>query len=395
MCSFAPSKTNKHSFALIALGLLAGYIWFLYLRNVDPGLSIPYAQKYVAPLVFIAIACAGVWIAKVPKTVFVCAAFFAVIGVSLGFGFSKYNPHTFLVGRLVGDDLETRSRILREEIRENLPANSSVEVTRYHSEINRQDVKEIFAKNGRLQLLARSVKDGLVLSFREQEAKELNEIIPTDAHDWLNLSDELRIPLAKQRFIELVSEVRLPLEPFDASAQFLADFSAGSLSGYLSNPLGKRMSATNELDLKTAAVRGAFWKTQAHRALAAFLLGNHYFGLAFKGDFEAGYLDCAISSYALASGMVSDKENYPLYSAIYNNLGVIRSLQVYFEDIPENSKLARANFLKAQRGAPVKKGADRELIAYKAASKNFAKMAVLRGNTERKGKKRRKLAKQK
>jgi len=107
---------------------------------------------------------------------------------------------------------------------------------------------------------------------------------------------------------------------------------AGGTAGFLSLVFGETgsgrgllppLTPARESLLRAAMHTADLWRSFAHRAWPAFVLGNHHLVSAIEnGPYEPAELRCAVQAYEAALGFLRPGDNPPLQAAILNNQAV-------------------------------------------------------------------------
>ncbi|NLF25240.1 MAG: hypothetical protein GX589_06225, partial [Deltaproteobacteria bacterium] len=154
----------------------------------------------------------------------------------------------------------------------------------------------------------------------------------------MGLDPELGAP-ANLKVVMEVPRFGVSMKPRRETASFLAALFSGLKGVRLKAGSGHVRGI--EPDLLSAVMIESPWRGLSHKGYAWWLLGNLYLNEVFAGGgHNRAALHCARRAYGRAAGLVLLDSNPSLFTAIHNNIGVVRYLQGMFEavaDAPERA----------------------------------------------------------
>jgi hypothetical protein len=254
---------------------------------------------------------------RISRTAILLAVACAVMASAVTYLYPANLRRGFLVAPFAGDDLQTRSRIFREALNEQLNAHSKIRAASYFAPLEKdRSARSIFTRTPSLQGLVWGNNRWLSISF------PIIPPAPLAGSIVQHLPDRYRELL----LVTTVPVLGLSREPEEQTRHFIATLFSGILPLYSqeSDPAERTILFENQWGfLRDAAVVEAFWSSKAHQAYPWFLIGNRAVERAFQGPrFEPHYILCARSAYREASSLLRAGDNPELRAAIYNNWGV-------------------------------------------------------------------------
>ncbi|MGI6525332.1 MAG: hypothetical protein ACOX2O_08615 [Bdellovibrionota bacterium] len=346
-----PCCKKKMLWAVLAF--LPILLVFYLLRTVF-GFQIQYAQISIFPFLLCWLFYIGIKGKLFPLKLILVSALFAVAVFLIPY--LSFNREAVFVATLVGDDIENESREFWSELNKLLKYRGVVSSKRFY----------------------RVYKN-------HQEALSSQRTIIWGDQKWINLSF-VEVPhhqILGFTLIGGVSRQKIPYQPRIDTAKFLAAF----LSGLKEINADGSFSGYAEQELHYAASRNTLWISGEHKALPLLLLGNGYLQKAFKdGNFQAAYLECAISVYSRALLYSNKKTDPELSIALYNNLAVALHLKGIARGSKNFRQLAQKTWGSAINLRKVQKMCAAKKAAIKVARKNLAIATSKRKELKKKGK---------
>jgi hypothetical protein len=296
--------------ALLALLLFFGVRSF--------GATLSFAQLAAFPFVLWIVA-RLLKFAHIPRGLFLAALCIGTFGVATMATFDSGGSDSIVVARLEGDDVEIYSRRLREGLNSFVASHAPVHFRRHPTTINdRTNAMQYLAKVGGLALIAGTTQ-WLHIYFPPPPIRKISEFIPP--RGWIageGFGDAVLIDGPPEFFVSRLPE--------NATTRFLGLFFLGV---DFSNEIDEeRRDAQRLLYLVEAQQVRALWRSDAHRAVARFLMGNIFLKEALRSDLDLKPLACALQSYQGAFKSLQGAEgNLELLSAIHNNYALATILE--------------------------------------------------------------------
>ena len=232
--------------------------------------------------------------------------------------FPKNTQRNVFVERFKGDTLGSRTRIFIEALNSSFERNGDVRATEWRS----------IASAAAPQISFMSVLEQIFFSgdeklLRLHLGRSKSIMLDGDSFPGRFLA------AANLELVTWVPVVALSSQPYQATADFLTTLLAGILPttsferGDKSTRDQSILNADQEMLLWSATMRSDRWRSAAHRALPAWILGNRYLVEAFRGGaIDLANLKCALKSYDIAARFMRFGDNPELFAAINNNRGI-------------------------------------------------------------------------
>jgi hypothetical protein len=294
----------------------------------------------------------------VPKPLLLFAALLACTFFLVGYSTRSLTGKRIAIARFSDDSLGADSRIFRENIESRLRNISESRVARVSKSYRSlSELKKRFPNSRRQDVVIAGSLDSLLVYFPSGRSS----LVRKD------------IDLIKERIgYEVIFHppaiiVGNPKEP--GTAAFVSDL----VAAYSLKPDGfGNYSEHQELLYVGAAHTEARWKSQVHRALPAWLLGNAALVRAFSSSqAQLAELDCAIKWYGYAASLFKPIDNPELAGAIYNNWGVAVALRAWLKGRSDDIRQAMLLFKRGQKTQTFPASAGLPLRSWQSARSNL------------------------
>lgn len=282
---------------------------------------------------------------SLPRILIFGALLFGTLGVAIIESTDNAATGRILVARLSDDELETKSRIFREQINRRIPTDFDALVIRHSQQLQspeqaRRELDRVGAaavvwnKGAHLRVELPMYSEQQPVSTWGRASARLSELWPGALQ-----GGRVEKRVGALRLALAVPQIYFSFDPQGESARFLTELSPAlaALAG------GYATSAKLEPLLREAGSIFGTWRGLSHRAYPYWLLGNRYMQeVGQQSDFDLGALQCAFNAYGEALRFIRRFENDALWTAIQNNLGVLFYARYFLtaeEDLPKKAVL--------------------------------------------------------
>ncbi len=327
----AVGNSKTKSIIAYSLILISVVVFFClkkgYLFGAEIDLDL--AQATVYPIVVVAVFFITCKHCFLSKAIVLSSALIGVIATSFAFTVWSNGKDAAHIAKFIGDRYETKTKIYRESLNEELKNKSTVKFYRYWDQVaDREDVKTVFKNEPNVKMLLWGDDRNLHLDFRIDSESSLAQF----AKNFGNINFE------NTNIIWQVPHVNIAFQPYTETQELIGSLSAGYLL-YAKFINSKNSASDNtisnyefnliEKNLKKAATKAVRWKIAEPIGLSWWLLGNFYLRMGLVDQASSkGYWACADLAYRKAASFVFSKYNPELYIAIHNNHAMLQILRL-------------------------------------------------------------------
>lgn len=271
--------------------------------------SLPVIQLCALPLIIFVVARFSIAGQRVPRLLLFLTVAMALGAFSLGYTTRTLDDTRIVVSRFADDPLGSDSRIFRERLDRNLGAISSLRVVRFPGSFSSYSaVRKKFANSRRYDAIIWGKTDAYTLQFPNKSK-----------------SENSRPSLMGLTLVTQVPSISMSRSQDSGSIQFVSDLLAALFSSRESSVVTE---ARADILLEDAVRIESRWRSRAHRALPAWLLGVHALERAVvEAEYQPGEIECALKHFANASRMFLPSSNPEMAATLYNSWGVALALK--------------------------------------------------------------------